>query len=1194
MKTCLAAVLSLAVFSCAAAAPSRFVTYEQFGAVGDGVADDQAAIVAAHAVANEKGLPVKAGRGKTYRIGGGDRVAVISTDVDFGDAKFIIDDTSVKNRQAPVFCVESRKPPFEIDNLKPLVCGAGNIGKTLPSRCHIELVYNGKKRYIREGLNRSNGEPQQEVVLVDADGRIDPRTPVLWDYPSFTRVTARPVDNKTLVIKGGDFTTIANRAESKYNYHSRGIRVERSNVRIRGLSHAVTDELDHGAPYLGFIEVFHASDVAVEDCVFTAHRTYNTIGAAGLPVDMGSYDITVNNSAIVTFLNCRQTTDILDRRYWGLFSSNYSKALTFDDCVFSRFDAHKGVAGATVRNCDIGYMGLNALGFGTFLVEKTRVRSSSFFNLRGDYGSTWDGELVVKDCVFAPTKCAKAFLVLGWHPGKHDFGYPCSMPRKVTFEGLRIDDSAVGREGVYLFSDFVGDGRDRGEAAPNEYKLTEKAVLANVVTTSGREVRISPNLELFKDLVVERTEATPPVEIETGAVFGNPVKVPGVDRKALSLALEGDRLYVGAGAFLCIYDISNPLSPRKLGELSGFNALRQIAVQNGMAYVVTREYGLWIVDATDPAHPRVRSHFDCCELATGVDVAGGVCFLAMRQYGVEFVDVSDPDNPRHIAMRKTDESQSVKYRDGYLYSGEWGAGKVTVFDVHDMGNIRQVACEELHGFGDGVWLQGDYLYCATGHHSMHRKIEARGVVSEDLKKYYNGGPETGAGMGHGLDVFDVSDPSHPKHVSRLDYPPLYSRWLDMWTPRTSGNLLMAAQTHNGLFAVDISDKANPRVLDRLTFPDPKTPEFPGHCVSSLAIGEGVVYAAVMDEGLFAIPAKGAKRRRFRQGRPPLHPEYREPYPTDEKAWHVWQPPTPGQARAVAVRGDVVYAACGDAGLWALAIEPSGGFRALGKLPGHDSVMDVSVFGNRLFTAEGADGFGVYELTGPAEFREIARLARIAPGRNLALCVTAVDSNWAFFSDRHGTDLFDISALPDFKHILHDGRTPGWHKYLQDRPVGNYIAYSNAHQSLDWIDLAAKPSPVVSLRTQKNNLRLHCGICAFRDGLSLASVPGGYVLLSPNEGDAPDGDGKWKIKLIPPAAPGREWRWNGGMPRSDGRQVVFTSRIDRLATLYDFADKDNPVPCAAWKFSGTPDIAQFYNGRVIIPCGYQGVLLQRSR
>ena len=45
-------------FVAALAQAKEFVTYEQFGAVGDGKSDDQKAIVAAHAAANEKGLPV--------------------------------------------------------------------------------------------------------------------------------------------------------------------------------------------------------------------------------------------------------------------------------------------------------------------------------------------------------------------------------------------------------------------------------------------------------------------------------------------------------------------------------------------------------------------------------------------------------------------------------------------------------------------------------------------------------------------------------------------------------------------------------------------------------------------------------------------------------------------------------------------------------------------------------------------------------------------------------------------------------------------------------------------------------------------------------------------------------------------------------------------------------------------------------
>ena len=43
---------ALVLTACACARAGDFVTYEEFGAVGDGKTDDQAAIVKAHAAAN--------------------------------------------------------------------------------------------------------------------------------------------------------------------------------------------------------------------------------------------------------------------------------------------------------------------------------------------------------------------------------------------------------------------------------------------------------------------------------------------------------------------------------------------------------------------------------------------------------------------------------------------------------------------------------------------------------------------------------------------------------------------------------------------------------------------------------------------------------------------------------------------------------------------------------------------------------------------------------------------------------------------------------------------------------------------------------------------------------------------------------------------------------------------------------------
>lgn len=306
--------------------------------------------------------------------------------------------------------------------------------------------------------------------------------------------TAHPIDAKRLVITGGVFVTRANHAPSRYTYYSRGIRVERSNVEISDMRHEVTDEIDHGAPYSAFVGVIGCADVTVRDCVFTAHKTYMTDGHGGR-VSMGSYDLSCWHAVNVSFVNCRQTTDIGNRAYWGIFGSNFSRNLLFDGCSFSRFDAHMGVANATVKNCKIGYMGLSSIGFGTFLVENTTIRANGFVRLRGDYGCTWDGDFIIRNCTYVPNGGKTvASVFTGRNDGTHDFGYVCHLPRKVTVDGLFIDDTEhpKGYAGPCLFGNITGDAK-----AKYAMRVTEEIVLNNVSTASGKALRPFERPEAF-------------------------------------------------------------------------------------------------------------------------------------------------------------------------------------------------------------------------------------------------------------------------------------------------------------------------------------------------------------------------------------------------------------------------------------------------------------------------------------------------------------------------------------------------------------------------------------------------------------------------------------------------------------------------------------------------------------------------
>jgi hypothetical protein len=493
-------------------APDGVVRYSQFGAKGDGRTDDIDAIVKAHQFANEHGLPVKADDGATYYISGRNRTAIIQTDTDFGTAAFLIDDTNVENRGAHVFLVNSKQQAFKLEGVTSLKRNQKKIDvSSLPGPCLVTVTDSNVRRYIRFGANRNSGVSQTDVFLVDKEGNVDMDAPIIWDFDQITEITARPLDEKRLTLTGGRFTTIANGAESRYTYYNRGLAIQRSNVLVDGLEHRITGEGEQGAPYNGFLHISNCAYVTVRNTLLTGRKTYQTIGAAGTTVSMGSYGIALDRALNVSFVNCSQTNDINDTTYWGIMGSNYCKNLVFDNCTFSRFDAHMGVANVTIRDSTLGHQGINAIGSGTFTVENTTIHGRNLVNLRSDYGSTWQGELIIRNCVFIPAggRPTSASLIGGSNSGQHDFGYTCYMPQRITIDTLHIDDSRhpAKYQGPALFADFNRSFTDVSYVEKFPYVRTEEVVLRNVTTASGKPLRLSDNPFMFKGVKVTRIGA---------------------------------------------------------------------------------------------------------------------------------------------------------------------------------------------------------------------------------------------------------------------------------------------------------------------------------------------------------------------------------------------------------------------------------------------------------------------------------------------------------------------------------------------------------------------------------------------------------------------------------------------------------------------------------------------------------------
>ena len=417
---------------------SDFVTYEDFGAVGDGKTDDFEAVVKTHEYANANGLSVFANETATYYIGGADKTACIMTDTDWSTARFVIDDTQVENRGAWIFNIAPSQGGINItDKVSPLKSDAENIGTSLDGKSLVVLTDSNVKRYIRKGANQNSGSNQTDVIIVDESGNISPEAPLIWNFDSVTSATAYPIDTEILTVKGGRFTTLANNAASEYNYYARGILVKRSNTVIDGIYHDIKNEGKTGAPYSAFVSLSCCADVTVKNCTFTGHKKYSTTGSAGTSVAMGTYDIGAATAVNAKFINCNQTNDITDMDYWGIAGTNYCKNLVYGGCALSRFDAHQGVLNATVKNSVLGHHGIKLIGSGTALIENTTVLSDSFIALRSDYGSTWNGELVIRNCKFYPTGIS-SHIIDAENSEDHDFGYTCYLPQRIEIDGFYV------------------------------------------------------------------------------------------------------------------------------------------------------------------------------------------------------------------------------------------------------------------------------------------------------------------------------------------------------------------------------------------------------------------------------------------------------------------------------------------------------------------------------------------------------------------------------------------------------------------------------------------------------------------------------------------------------------------------------------------------------------------------------------
>ena len=668
-----------------------------------------------------------------------------------------------------------------------------------------------------------------------------------------------------------------------------------------------------------------------------------------------------------------------------------------------------------------------------------------------------------------------------------------------------------------------------------------------------------------------------------GNVFTGVRRIATDETSGYGLSLEGNRLHFGAGSTLYVYDVTSPASPRLLGTCPKIGVVRQLVSQRGMVYVSSRETGMWIVNATDPTAPFVESRYDAIELGTGIDVCGDVVMLGQRQNGVEFVDVSDPKHPAHIRAEKTSESQSTLYKDGICYSGDWGMGELTVIDAADMAGVAKRTVLKVHGYGDGLDAFGSRLYISTGHHYRHPNAQGTSWTSDASDE-----TRPDYGLGHALEIVDISDPSDPVSLGRCAFDRFYRSGMDMWTPRVSGDgrHVFCADTYNGLYAVDAADAASPKIVGRITVPPADGSEAaPSRPVTSVAVGDGVVYLASSGGGLAVATCPVARQRAPKAETPPRNADWRYPYGqrTFEHLRIAWRPATGGQVRSV-VAGDAghLYVAAGSSGLYVL----DDGFNELG----HVDVPfcgDVKVRDGFLYSAESREGLAIYGLADPARPQLATRVT------DFGSTLRAGGPIWVFApkgTDRvvlseHGLGGYGVYAPAAGwkKRLGNVTGAPGWDKYMADEMVGGVLGV-NFRGAVSWLDFSGEKLVTTPVDGALSS-GLNSGICSYGDSRYLLLAGGVVCYAVPGStSSASWAQSVTKLKVGSSALNGQPV-WDGG------HQLGLTHRINRTVAKIDLADEMRPAVVWSETLDSCPDRAVFFNGKLVIPAGHQGVLVE---
>ncbi len=284
----------------------------------------------------------------------------------------------------------------------------------------------------------------------------------------------------------------------------------------------------------------------------------------------------------------------------------------------------------------------------------------------------------------------------------------------------------------------------------------------------------------------------------------------------IALAYQNPYLYVMTNSDgLWIFDLSNPQSPTRQGSFNIGDIPHAITVQRNYLFATYEAYDLAILDISNPAAPREVGQVSLGGIARGVFVKDTIAYVACDWAGLALISIANPAQPTVLStIDSYDAAYDVYVQDGFAYVADYSG--VEVFNVNNPSapdTVKRLLLdgEILQVTGDG----SDRIYLSALDGGIH-EVDISNPKDIHLLRHRDGIRAWQiakrqtllfvASYNQGLHIVETGN------ADSLSVVTTYGGGYHALDITLSANRLYVADWQNGVYVVDWSNNASPTTL----------------------------------------------------------------------------------------------------------------------------------------------------------------------------------------------------------------------------------------------------------------------------------------------------------------------------------------------------------------------------------------------